>query len=667
MSPRPQTPGLGLAARRRAYAAAAAVTAALCGIGYKAWGLQVDDGARFRAVATRQHQRTVEVAATRGPILDARGRALAVTADADSVYANSRRVVDVTGTAEKLGGIVDGDVRVLEARLASGRSFVWLDRHITPEQAEKIRTAKLPGIEIAQEPRRWYPARASGGPVLGFAGIDGEGLDGLELSLDKKLRGERARFAALRDAPGKTIAADGIVDAAPGATVTLTLDRAIQAFADEALAKAIAQNQARSGVVVVIDVATGGVLAMASSPTYDPNAPVGRGESRNRAVTDVYEIGSVMKLFTVAAALDADLVRPDESWAVELVKIGSKTLRDVHRDLTLTTSGIIKRSSNVGAVKIGQRLGRERLYAALKEYGFGKRTAIELPGEQGGVVRDGKRWRDIELATISYGYGLTVTPLQLAAAVAAIGNRGVYLPPRIVSRIVSADGKVAYELAPEGRRIMREQTAAALLPMMASVFEGGKQAGTAGTVVVPGFVCGGKTGTARKIDHATKTYSKSRYLSSFAGLAPIDAPRIAVVAVIDEPTGIDYYGGKVAGPVFAEVASQTLRYLGVPGQALPAPANAKKPAAEPPDEEPPALPTEELIPVVEDGEVAVPDFRGLGVAKALAAARQAGISIEIEGSGRAVTQSPPPGPSPIGTSVKVTFSDGIVGGDLPAR
>jgi cell division protein FtsI (penicillin-binding protein 3) len=661
-----QTPGLGPGARRRAYAIAALVSVLLAGIAMKAWALQVEGADRFKAQAQRQHQRTIEIAAPRGAILDTRGRALAVTADADSVFANPRKVIDVAGTADRLAGLLGLDVRVVEARLASAKQFVWLARRVTPEQAASVRAAKLAGIEITQEPRRWYPSRSSGGTIIGVSGIDGEGLEGLELSMDKVLRGQRATFAALRDAPGKTIAADGIVEAAPGAAVSLTIDRSIQHVADEALMKAIATHQAKSGVVIVLDVATSHVLAMASWPTFDPNAPGAHADARNRGVTDVYEIGSVMKVFTVAAALDAGATRPDEMWDVERGRytIGRKTIRDVHPDWQLSTGGILKRSSNVGAVKVAQRIGRERLYEALRTYGFGTKTGIELPGEQGGVVRDGRKWREIELATISYGYGLTVTPLQLVAGIAAIGNDGLYTAPRIVAHIDGADGRVLYQHHPETRRIMKSETAAALLPMLASVFEGGTQAGTAHSVVIPGFAVGGKSGTAHKIDRATGTYDRERYLSSFAGLAPIDRPRIAVVAIVDEPRGGDYYGGRVAGPVFAEVVSHTLRYLGVPGSPPPPPPpptgkGKKAPAPEPvvveaipPTEEPVALDD------LDDATVRVPDFAGMGMAEAVDAAGQAGVALVVEGSGRAAAQDPPPGKVPVGTTVTVRFEGG---------
>jgi len=633
--------GVSRAVKARAYVATVVLTALLAGVAYKAWGLQVGEADEFRARALRQHVHTVEIPAPRGAILDVRGRPLAVSADAESIYANPRDVVDVTTTAETLAEILGVDAATLEGRLSSHKAFAWVARQVTPEQAAKVRAAALHGIEITTEPRRWYPGRSSGGPLLGFAGIDGNGLDGIELRFDPQLTGEKARFAALRDARGKTALADGVVDAVPGATVQLTIDRNIQQIADAALAEGIRVNEAKDGVAIVLDVRTGAVLAMASWPTYDPNEPadaVAAG-ARNRAVTDVFEIGSIMKIFTIGAALDAGVTRTDEWWDVEggAWLFGRKRIRDTHHDEVLTTAGVFKRSSNIGATKIGLRLGKERLYAALKKFGFGARTGIELPHEEPGLVRNGAKWRDIELATISYGYGITVTPLQVAAGIAALGDRGRWHTPHLIGRITDGDGKVVFEPKVETRAIFSEKTAAAMLPILASVFEPGKDGGTAANVVIDGFAAGGKTATAHKLDPVTHRYADHTYVGSFAGLAPIDDPRIAVVVIIDEPQGKDYFGGKIAGPVFATIVGETLRYLGVPGSIPPNdPSLTKKKPGEAPV---PATVEEDPLPVEDDAAPADgPDFRGMSIARALEVARAAGVTIEVVGSGRAEAQ-----------------------------
>ncbi len=657
--------GVSRAVKVRAYVATSMITLMLAGVTYKAWGLQVEDSAEFSARAYRQHVHTIEIPAPRGEILDARERPLAVSADVDSIYANPREVVDVTATADRLAALLGLDAGPLEAKLATSKAFAWIARHVTPDQAAAVRAAKLAGVEVTTEPRRWYPAQATGGPLLGFAGIDGDGLDGLELRFDSYLRGEQATFTALRDARGKTALADGFVEAVPGAAVHLTIDRAIQDIADRALATAVDLHDAKSGIAVVLDVKTGAVLAISSLPTYDPNDPgdAVKAGARNRAVTDVFEIGSIMKVFLVAAALDQRVTRVDEWWDLDWGRwrLGSKTITDTHHDDALTTAGILKRSSNVGAVKLGLRLGRERLYAGLVQFGFGKKTGIELPHEEPGTMRDAKRWREIELATISYGYGMTVTPLQVAAAFAAFGDGGRWHTPHVVDRITDAAGDVVYEPTLETREACTARTAEQMLPILASVFDvntkGKRDAGTAASVYVDGFRAGGKTATARKLDPATKQYTDKMYLSSFAGLAPIDAPRISVVVVIDEPRGADYYGGKVAGPVFATIVSETLRYLGVPGDGVSSGKKPVDPDAEVIDETVPLAAIEDLAPArAGSGPLEIPDLRGMGLARAIDTARAAGVAIDVHGTGVALRQEPAPGRAPAGTRVTVTFA-----------
>lgn len=660
--------------RIRIYVAGAVITALFSAIGYTAHGLQVHESERYRKLAQRQHLHTIEVPAPRGPIVDVKGRELAVTADADSVFANPREVQGLAHTAETLATILDLDVRALEAKLASRRYFAWIDRHISADKARAIRDADLKGIYLTPEPRRFYPGKSLAGPVLGLAGIDGNGLDGIELKLDTLLRGERAKFAALRDASGRIMLADGLVKPRPGASITLTIDRAVQYIAEEALEDAVLEHDAKAGSLVVLDVSTGEVLAMANWPSYDPNAP-GRAvqtKARNRAVTDAFEIGSVMKVFTVAAALDSGVFDTREHIDVEggRIKVGRKLIRDTYRDDELTVGGIIKRSSNVGAIKVAQRLGKDALYQALERYGFGSETGIELPGERSGRIRDPRRWGQVGLASISFGYGLTVTTLQIAAGFAAIGNGGTYHEPRIVREVVDASGAVLYHHDPMGRRVLQESTAAALLPILASVFDKGRDGGTARSLDSPSFGVGGKTGTARKVDPQTREYSKELHVSSFAGLAPIDDPRIAVVVVIDEPRGEHYYGGQVAGPAFVRVVDETLRYLGVPPKpgadgappARPSQDGERAPDHDEPENRPPAITDvdsefQDLEPGPLAGDmVVIPDFTGMSVKRALDVARRAGVAVDIEGSGRAVSQVPPPGPAPWPGECHITFA-----------
>ncbi|MEJ7597006.1 MAG: penicillin-binding protein [Kofleriaceae bacterium] len=693
---RPMTPGIPHAARLRAYLAGGLVTLGIIGAASRAWGIQVDEAPHYRALAAKQHALVVDIPAPRGEVLDAQGRALAVSADADSIWANPREIRDVTETAEQLAAILGEDAVGLEAKLSSARRFVWLDRHVTPELARAVREAKLAGIEIAREPRRWYPGGALAGAVIGRSDVDGKGLDGVELAMNDHLTGTRGAGKAVRDARGRKLFAEGMDQPEPGATVKLTLDRSIQAIAESTLETAVVTHQAKNGVVVVLDVATSRVLAMASYPTHDPNSSLPIGGARNRAVTDAFEAGSVMKVFTIAAALDEGAVKPDTEFNVtNRIRVGPKSFGDTYHDTYLTVGGVIKRSSNIGTIQIVQRLGKERLEAALRRFGFGAKTQIELPGEQAGTLRPSARWREIELATMSFGYGLTVTPIQIAAGLAAIGNGGVYRAPRIVDEVIARDGSLAYRGRAEPRQVVKPRTAAAMRTMLASVFEGGKNPGSAAAIVVPGFRSAGKTGTARKWDSAAHQYSTDRYLSSFAGLAPADKPRLAIVVLIDEPTGGDYYGGRVAGPVFATVASESLRYLGVTGETLicPPPVPGENPALQPnlppkvctsPAPKPetvggtplagaPGIPTGRKGSTFADAAelaaeptpapvvVLVPDFRGMGIKRALDVARADQIQLELAGSGRVVEQRPAAGtPRTAGEPLHVSlrFSDG---------
>ncbi len=566
---RPMTPGVPHGARVRAYLAGGVVSLCILGVGMRAWALQVGQGDHFRDLADRQHAMSVDIPAPRGEIVDTHGSALAVSADADSIWANPRSIRDVTAIAAQLAPLVPGiDAATLESKLAGDRSFVWIARHVAPEVAIAVRAAKLPGIEVAKEPRRWYPGRTLAGPVIGRADIDGKGVDGIELAMNSVLTGTRGAGNAVRDAHGRRMFADGMEQPEPGATVQLTIDRSIQAIADRAIADAVTVNKAKSGVVVVLDVATSRVLAMSTYPTYDPNA-ASPTPARNRPVTDAYEAGSVMKVFTIAGALDAGVVRPDTELDLHggYMVIGRIPIHDVDGDKSLTVEGVVKRSSNVGAALIAQRLGKLPQEEALRRFGFGSKSGIELPGEQMGMLRSATRWRDSEQATIAFGMGLTVTPLQIVAGVAALGNDGIYHAPRVIERVTGPDGVRELPIGPE-RRVVSSKTATQMRKILGSVFEGGKLSGTAAGIVVPGFVCGGKTGTAHKWDSATHHYSLDRYLSSFVGLAPLDHPRLAIIAMIDEPSPDSHMGAKVAGPVFAAVASESLRYLGVPGESL---------------------------------------------------------------------------------------------------
>jgi cell division protein FtsI (penicillin-binding protein 3) len=373
-------------------------------------------------------------------------------------------------------------------------------------------------------------------------------------------------------------------------------------------------------------------------------------------VTDAYEIGSVMKIFTVAAALEANALRPDTLIDVEngRYKVGRKVIVDSNHDSELTVGGVLKRSSNVGAYKIARRLGRDALYSALLRYRFGVKTGIELPGERAGIIHPPRIWGETGLAAVSYGYNLMATPIQVLASFAAVGRDGIYLPPHIVKEVRNARGEVVHAWAANPSRIMSEQAAHELLPMLESVFDKGRNGGTARTLDLIGFRAAGKSGTAYKVDAERGGYRHDLYLSSFIGLAPVEAPRIAVLVVIDEPKEQEHYGALVAGPAFAEIAGETLRYLGALSAVGVVPPGVEGPSATSTTTSANTSAGVER----EEGEVWIPDFRGEGVARALELAAEAGVKIEVQGNGRAVEQYPPPGFAPKPAECRVVFAPG---------
>jgi cell division protein FtsI (penicillin-binding protein 3) len=632
--------------RVRLVAAAVVLTGLLVALAAKAWTLQIRDGARMRALGEEQYLRELVLPAPRGSIHDATGVELAVSVDVPSAFVNPREVADVAGSAAPVAQALDMDVRDVEEKLASPRHFEWLRRHVTPEQARRVRALGLGGIGLAMEPRRFYPAGELAGTVIGSADIDGRGVEGVELSLDEKLRGARAHLPVIRDRRGDVVMDDTPRASNAGATVALTIDRFIQFTAERALADALRDNKAKAGVAVILDPRSGAVLALASQPPLDPNAPTPEG--RNRPVVDAYEPGSIMKVFSVVAALDAGVVTPTELIDTEGGKllIGKHTITDVHKGLGLIpVSDVIKLSSNVGATKIARKLGKERLHDSLLRLGFGARSGIDLPGEARGRVRDAVLWGESGLATISYGYGMMASPLQIAAALVAVANGGTWYRPTIVKSVVDGDGNVQKAAPPEGRPVLGEKAARAMAEMMKTVLQKG---GTASHVVVPGYVVAGKTGTAYKHDPVTRSYSHDKYLASFIGFLPADDPRAVIVVTIDEPSAGKHFGGDVAGPVFAAIASETMKYLGVPASA---------PVAAAPGPAPEALPDPvPEIDIEQDGDyVVIPDFTGLSVAQALALAQGRGLKIEVQGSGRATRQFPPPGRAVRSITCRVTF------------
>ncbi|MDF1563829.1 MAG: penicillin-binding transpeptidase domain-containing protein [Deltaproteobacteria bacterium] len=617
----------------------------LIALAWRAVDLQVLQHERLSEMARSQTLREVVVQNQRARIEDRNGEALALSVDVESVAVDPSKLPDLPAAARQLARALHLDPSRVEARLSKGRYFSWVKRRIPPAEARAVEALGLPGVRLVGESRRFAPHRELAAQVLGFVGIDGKGLEGLELSLDGRLRGQRASASALRDARGRRLLQDDPFDEATASVgrVTLTLDRTIQWITERALQRAVKEAEAKAGMALVMDPQTGALLAMASYPTYNPNdaGASSRDSRRNRTITDVYEPGSTFKIFTLGAALEAGLVGPRTVIDTEggAMRLAGRTIHDSHPEKTLTVSEILSTSSNIGAAKIGAMLGPDRLLDTLESLGFGRRSGIELPGEQTGIMFQRGKIGPVELATMSFGQGPAVTPLQVVTAASVVANGGNYFRPYLVSRIETADGEVIESGPRLERRVFSEATTQALTRMMEDVARPG---GTGPRAAVPGFTVAGKTGTSQKPDPLIGGYSPDARVGSFVGFVPSKAPRLTILVVIDEPQGVKY-GGVVAGPAFREIAEDSLRYLGVPAtEPLPAVAEAApEPAEEAPETMTALLPMGLVAPP--EGKTLVPDARGMDLLRAIDLLAERKLEPRPSGSGIVLNQNPLPG------------------------
>jgi cell division protein FtsI/penicillin-binding protein 2 len=542
------------------------IAAGLASLAARCAWLQVIQGPGLLDQARAQQERTITLDPPRGPILDRHGRELAVSLDVDSVFAEPGSIDDPSGVARRLQPLLDVPASELRARLASDRGFVWLKRKITPDLKRRIEALDLRGIGFARESRRFYPKRALAAHLLGSCGIDDQGLDGLEFAYDAAIKGTPGRILALRDGRGGRVRDRSRVEPLPGAGLLLTIDEVVQHIAERELDALMRDTRAAGAAAVVLRPATGEVLALASRPTFDPNrygaAPA--AARRNRAVTDFYEPGSTFKIVTAAAALEAGRVHPDETiWCENgsITVAGHRFDEDRLPFGNLTFTEVLAKSSNVGTIKVARRLKPAEFLAAIRAFGFGRRTGIDLPGESPGLLRDLDAWSGLSQASLAMGQEIGVTTVQLAAMMGAVANDGVWLRPRLVGGMIDADGTRRPGHGPEpGRRVVSVDTARRLRRMLQAVTG---DAGTGKAAHVPGYSAGGKTGTAQKVD-ASGRYARGRYVTWFAGFVPAGEPALAIVVMADEPRGPKFHGGDVSAPVFARIALPVLKYLGVP-------------------------------------------------------------------------------------------------------
>ena len=530
------------------------------GLGRAAW-IQIVDGAGYEAMASRQHRETIEIPAGRGTIYDRTGEPLAIGEQATSVYADPRNVIAPKKAAVKVGQHLGLDPDELYPSLVDRtRRFVFIDRKADPVKARALQKLGVAGIGFFPEERRTYPQGRVASQLLGFAGTDNRGLDGLERSLDRTLAGKAGYEIVVRDPAGQAIDVVTSRRERPGRNVVLTLDHQLQANAEQILASAVSRWGARGATAVVMNPRTGAILAMANAPTFDANrfssAPA--EERRNRAVTDVYEPGSTFKIVTVAAALEDNVVTPDTAFTLApTIKVADRVIREAHVRGTerMTVRQILSESSNVGTITIAkERLGGPELASWIDRFGFGKKTGSELPGESAGMVVPYQDWSGSTIGTVPIGQGIAVTPLQMVGAYAAIGNGGVMPPAHVVAKV--GGKKVRHG---KGRRIVSRHTA----DRMTAMFRDVVVEGTGTEAAIPGYTVAGKTGTANKAEGGRYV---QKYVASFVGLVPARNPRLAILVMVDEPRG-QIWGGVVAAPIFRDIARFALQYLEVPPDA----------------------------------------------------------------------------------------------------
>lgn len=541
----------------------------LCGFGvvlFRLATLQVLQAAELTVKADRQHQKTVSLEGVRGAIVDRHGKMLAMNLEVPSVFGVPTALDSPAKTARSLSPVLHVRADELERKLRQDRGFVWLARKLDPEQGRRLERMPMEGIGIVLEGRRFYPKGPLLSHVLGFAGMDGEGLEGIERRYESHLHGEKRVTVLQRDALGRTVFPKKLSNEqspAPGHQLILTIDEVIQYVVEKELEEAVARAEAKSGTMIVLDPSTGALLASAVSPRFDPNAvsALRPDRWRNRALTDAYEPGSTMKAVLAAAAIEERVMKPDTMVFGEQgrMAIGNTMIHDHEKLGWLSFAQVIQKSSNVGAAKAGMALGEQRFYRYLQSFGFGERTEIDLPGEAAGLLKHPRDWGGRTLASVSMGQEIGVTPMQMVSAVAAIANGGVLMRPYVVSEIRDAQGQTLKEVLPHVKlRVISPETARTVT----TILEGVVTDGTGGKAAIAGFRVAGKTGTAQKIDSRTGRYSATQFVSSFVGYVPANNPRLAMIVLIDEPRG-ESWGGTVAAPVFNRVGEQVLNYLGV--------------------------------------------------------------------------------------------------------
>jgi cell division protein FtsI (penicillin-binding protein 3) len=611
----------------------------------RAYQLQVLQSQKLATLAERQYQRIVHLVPRRGIIYDRKMEEMAISLEVDSVFAQPGKVTNIREAARRISPLLGKNPASLLKKMKEDKPFVWLERGITPGQRAAIEKLGMEGVDFLKETKRFYPQGETGSHVIGFAGLDSRGLEGVELAYDEFIRGEPGYILICKDALGRAITPEDLESrhSEEGFEIILTIDKNIQYIAEKELKKTVQAFSAKGGMAIVMNPKTGEVLALAIQPSFDPNhfSSFSPQAWKNRIITDTFEPGSTLKVFLLATALeDRTATRGDVFFCENgSYALGGKVIHDLHKYGWLSLGEVIKVSSNIGAIKVGQKLGREKFHRYLKNFGFGLRTGIDLPGEVPGYLPPPQSWSELGLANISFGQGISLTALQLTTALAAIANGGLLMRPYVVKAVLERQGNVLKENQPRVlRRVISPETARMVSSILRAVLEEG---GTGTAACLSGYEAAGKTGTAQKALSHGRGYS-DKHVASFIGFAPVDNPQVVISVIIDEPQGISY-GGVVAAPAFKAIAEQVLPYMGVyPKGVTYLTKVAPRPTRDEEQNIPGSLAQAKAVEMLEEPGV-MPDFSGKSIRQVVQIAQRLGLDLRLVGSGRAIAQSPSPG------------------------
>jgi cell division protein FtsI (penicillin-binding protein 3) len=624
----------------------------LCGLLFaviisRAVQLQLWEGPKLIKIAKGEIEKLIPRSHKRGVIYDRNRFELAMTIEMESVFVQPKEIENIQEVSGHLGQLLSLDRKRLARLLNQSKPFVYIKRRATPDECEAVRAQAVEGVAFTKEAQRFYPYMDLASHVLGFVGTDPNGLEGLEKQYNSFLKSPYLYEPSVRDALGRALYLNDMesIQENEGLSLVLTIDKSIQYLAEKELKKGVLKAQAKGGMAVVLNPKNGEILALANYPTYNLNAfqeaPV--ASRRNQVLTDTFEPGSTFKTFLIAAALEEKKFSINDMIFCEngAYRVGNHVIHDAHPHGWLSFQDVLKVSSNIGATKIGKKIGAKTFYTYIKSFGFGKETGLDLPGEVGGVVWPYHRWGEVEASNICFGQGVTVTGIQLACALGAIANEGRLMKPYMVRQILDQKGNPVKQFSPQTvRQVLSPETAQLMCTLLARVTEPG---GTAPQAVIDGLQVGGKTGTAQKVAPETKHYAAGKYVSTFMGLVPVESPALVILVVVDEPKG-SHYGGVVAAPIFKGIAEHTLSIIGI---RRPAPAAPHQSPQEKPDMTPWVIAQKAKEENVQSAELQnkriMPDVRGMSMRKVVELLKGYEVPVDLLGSGKAVSQSPLPG------------------------